>query len=173
MTARRRAGSTDSTSAIRSPTAAVVMTASCVWTASGGVAIGTIGGQSAQQRTPLGALTFRGGAVDLLLVQSEQLEADRGVSEPRGGLHLLEAGVGSRSTGQVDGGAPLGVDGRPRRRDLIQAVGDRQRTDLTAPQRAGPVVGSALSLGDQVLRSEEHTSELQSLMRISYAVFCL
>src|SRR3546814_7385313 len=26
---------------------------------------------------------------------------------------------------------------------------------------------------DQVQRSEEHTSELQSLMRISYAVFCL
>src|SRR3546814_2787087 len=26
---------------------------------------------------------------------------------------------------------------------------------------------------DAVLRSEEHTSELQSLMRISYAVFCL
>src|SRR3546814_3650090 len=27
--------------------------------------------------------------------------------------------------------------------------------------------------GDFILRSEEHTSELQSLMRISYAVFCL
>src|SRR3546814_2064223 len=27
--------------------------------------------------------------------------------------------------------------------------------------------------GDLVSRSEEHTSELQSLMRISYAVFCL
>src|SRR3546814_8294569 len=26
---------------------------------------------------------------------------------------------------------------------------------------------------DDVMRSEEHTSELQSLMRISYAVFCL
>src|SRR3546814_7911282 len=26
---------------------------------------------------------------------------------------------------------------------------------------------------DAVVRSEEHTSELQSLMRISYAVFCL
>src|SRR3546814_7109028 len=26
---------------------------------------------------------------------------------------------------------------------------------------------------EQTLRSEEHTSELQSLMRISYAVFCL
>src|SRR3546814_10200603 len=27
--------------------------------------------------------------------------------------------------------------------------------------------------GDVIQRSEEHTSELQSLMRISYAVFCL
>src|SRR3546814_1342969 len=27
--------------------------------------------------------------------------------------------------------------------------------------------------GEQSTRSEEHTSELQSLMRISYAVFCL
>src|SRR3546814_12026878 len=26
---------------------------------------------------------------------------------------------------------------------------------------------------DEVVRSEEHTSELQSLMRLSYAVFCL
>src|SRR3546814_10011371 len=26
---------------------------------------------------------------------------------------------------------------------------------------------------EEVVRSEEHTSELQSLMRISYAVFCL
>src|SRR3546814_5356574 len=32
-------------------------------------------------------------------------------------------------------------------------------------------VGIVLTL--PVLRSEEHTSELQSLMRISYAVFCL
>src|SRR3546814_2184725 len=32
---------------------------------------------------------------------------------------------------------------------------------------------AALSLFTHVLRSEEHTSELQSLMRISYAVFCL
>src|SRR3546814_6219528 len=27
--------------------------------------------------------------------------------------------------------------------------------------------------GREIVRSEEHTSELQSLMRISYAVFCL
>src|SRR3546814_6956606 len=31
----------------------------------------------------------------------------------------------------------------------------------------------ALGLTDAFPRSEEHTSELQSLMRISYAVFCL
>src|SRR3546814_5320873 len=30
-----------------------------------------------------------------------------------------------------------------------------------------------IKLGDVINRSEEHTSELQSLMRISYAVFCL
>src|SRR3546814_6880323 len=30
-----------------------------------------------------------------------------------------------------------------------------------------------LSIGQETDRSEEHTSELQSLMRISYAVFCL
>src|SRR3546814_2544669 len=31
----------------------------------------------------------------------------------------------------------------------------------------------AVNGGRRVVRSEEHTSELQSLMRISYAVFCL
>src|SRR3546814_8172959 len=31
----------------------------------------------------------------------------------------------------------------------------------------------ARTADDALLRSEEHTSELQSLMRISYAVFCL
>src|SRR3546814_9967616 len=37
-----------------------------------------------------------------------------------------------------------------------------------APEQAGCLVRCACRL-----RSEEHTSELQSLMRISYAVFCL
>src|SRR3546814_5431499 len=32
---------------------------------------------------------------------------------------------------------------------------------------------AALQSMDEAERSEEHTSELQSLMRISYAVFCL
>src|SRR3546814_1326444 len=33
--------------------------------------------------------------------------------------------------------------------------------------------GATNGSGRQFIRSEEHTSELQSLMRISYAVFCL
>src|SRR3546814_6328495 len=37
--------------------------------------------------------------------------------------------------------------------------------------RADPLTVTCLELGAG--RSEEHTSELQSLMRISYAVFCL
>src|SRR3546814_7562959 len=37
---------------------------------------------------------------------------------------------------------------------------------------AGSLGGAAI-MSDRRLRSEEHTSELQSLMRISYAVFCL
>src|SRR3546814_11565559 len=46
------------------------------------------------------------------------------------------------------------------------------------PAEGRPVVGRGRSRGVQHLRqtmrrSEEHTSELQSLMRISYAVFCL
>src|SRR3546814_7237095 len=44
-------------------------------------------------------------------------------------------------------------------------------------QYAPPVARRFADLGtvgdDYLLRSEEHTSELQSLMRISYAVFCL
>src|SRR3546814_3649224 len=34
-------------------------------------------------------------------------------------------------------------------------------------------LGYAVGLGHPPARSEEHTSELQSLMRTSYAVFCL
>src|SRR3546814_6855590 len=41
---------------------------------------------------------------------------------------------------------------------------------LEAPGEPFPI--PCLHIGE-VVRSEEHTSELQSLMRISYAVFCL
>src|SRR3546814_5618205 len=35
-----------------------------------------------------------------------------------------------------------------------------------------PAVGAMIVGGERDHRSEEHTSELQSLMRLSYAVFC-
>src|SRR3546814_8144773 len=38
---------------------------------------------------------------------------------------------------------------------------------------AAPVLVLPRALHVGIIRSEEHTSELQSLMRISYAVFCL
>src|SRR3546814_7455569 len=50
--------------------------------------------------------------------------------------------------------------------DLVRIVRPARRDDRIGPRRA--------RLGRRDLRrSEEHTSELQSLMRISYAVFCL
>src|SRR3546814_4954552 len=42
-----------------------------------------------------------------------------------------------------------------------------------AEQLAGRIRDAHTELGAGELRSEEHTSELPSLMRISYAVFCL
>src|SRR3546814_1944687 len=44
------------------------------------------------------------------------------------------------------------------------------------PCGTGDTVGACVAIagtGVRAVRSEEHTSELQSLMRISYAVFCL
>src|SRR3546814_9893430 len=39
--------------------------------------------------------------------------------------------------------------------------------------RTPPCADALVAAGITRVRSEEHTSELQSLMRISYAVFCL
>src|SRR3546814_10070630 len=57
------------------------------------------------------------------------------------------------------------------------AAFERQRSRAAGPTHRLAAVGAGAdahvprSGGD--VRSEEHTSELQSLMRISYAVFCL
>src|SRR3546814_7401445 len=45
--------------------------------------------------------------------------------------------------------------------------------ELARDLRLGPVAARRDGNGQQARRSEEHTSELQSLMRISYAVYCL
>src|SRR3546814_7839572 len=57
--------------------------------------------------------------------------------------------------------------------------GDPRRDDLAALRRVTLKQADVLVINDRCVlraegaRSEEHTSELQSLMRISYAVFCL
>src|SRR3546814_3227908 len=72
-------------------------------------------------------------------------------------LNLWPGAVGAGRVGTAEAGQDDGVD--------LCAAGPR----------SGPC-GLPLPPGyddDATLRSEEHTSELQSLMRISYAVFCL
>src|SRR3546814_6248194 len=48
-----------------------------------------------------------------------------------------------------------------------------KRVSTRAAKRDAAARGAAQGAASDRLRSEEHTSELQSLMRISYAVFCL
>src|SRR3546814_3413249 len=60
----------------------------------------------------------------------------------------------------------------------IELLGIATQSQLVTQRVAGEVHGNLAvferSVGQQTdYRSEEHTSELQSLMRISYAVFCL
>src|SRR3546814_6825395 len=62
-------------------------------------------------------------------------------------------------------------------RDEAYGAADRA-VGAEAGAHAARAAGDAQLAGDRALdhdhqRSEEHTSELQSLMRISYAVFCL
>src|SRR3546814_4126561 len=49
----------------------------------------------------------------------------------------------------------------------------RPKRTAARPLRLSDRPRKRLPALDDVIRSEEHTSELQSLMRISYAVFCL
>src|SRR3546814_3833753 len=60
---------------------------------------------------------------------------------------------------------------RSNRYDLVLETFEDQGLDLPRAQRATRM--AALIQRYAARRSEEHTSELQSLMRISYAVFCL
>src|SRR3546814_2494509 len=75
---------------------------------------------------------------------------------------------------------------RPPRKGIGEEGGAARfgrRAGIVVEQRGGPIAVGLLQRHDlcrHVLeqlfisgRSEEHTSELQSLMRISYAVFCL
>src|SRR3546814_7060275 len=66
--------------------------------------------------------------------------------------------LGKRSRGRAEPGLP-GI-----------RIGRRERSGAAREADFGPPTWNLAHLAP---RSEEHTSELQSLMRISYAVFCL
>src|SRR3546814_9710265 len=59
-----------------------------------------------------------------------------------------------------------------RKRYSLAALEDLGRS-ADAPRGFIEALASKGAAGDAGVRSEEHTSELQSLMRISYCVFCL
>src|SRR3546814_9077670 len=94
------------------------------------------------------------------------------------GVHVIfadpEADAGGLETGlrQVSRRAVTGRQERHfQRRDF---VADALLHRLDAADRAANGVLRLVGIGvENDDRSEEHTSELQTLMRISYAVFCL
>src|SRR3546814_3446289 len=55
----------------------------------------------------------------------------------------------------------------------IEGVSTKNNPPELVVMDLSPDTDSAVERVKEVCRSEEHTSELQSLMRISYAVFCL
>src|SRR3546814_4902172 len=84
------------------------------------------------------------------------------------------------------GGMPLAINAGVRFEDTDYTSSGASRTVLSAKprldQNGDPTGQNDIVVSDVVPvsfrgkyndRSEEHTSELQSLMRISYAVFCL
>src|SRR3546814_3193263 len=77
--------------------------------------------------------------------------------------HVVEAGVG---IGQLGHQAVAEGDGEA---EITGAAGGVVEAGGAGIHRLHLEAGA----GEEAGRSEEHTSELQSLMRISYAVFCL
>src|SRR3546814_7954420 len=85
-------------------------------------------------------------------------------ADAAGLLQGVEEGMADEGVSGPGAAVPLG------RRQLGDA---RQRADGDSFVLARRPVHAAPSHAAVDSRSEEHTSELQSLMRISYAVFCL
>src|SRR3546814_3909401 len=69
------------------------------------------------------------------------------------------------------------AEARRRALEMLKAVRirDPERVARAYPHEVSGGMGQRIMIAMMLIpdRSEEHTSELQSLMRISYAVFCL
>src|SRR3546814_3695705 len=92
--------------------------------------------------------------------------AEAGLSAHFGGTALLYGGLLTLTFGTVGLLASIRLE-----RVAAYSVLVSSGTLLSALGMDSPALGAAAVF--YLARSEEHTSELQSLMRISYAVFCL
>src|SRR3546814_7768459 len=93
-------------------------------------------------------------------------------------LAALDPADGDTAWGLIDLGIGLPALGTVKLSDLASFVGPRQQPVMRdryflAERPLSEYVRLAQENGSITDRSEEHTSELQSLMRITYAVFCL
>src|SRR3546814_8885413 len=79
--------------------------------------------------------------------------------------------MASKKDGDVEAVGKLAKQTSPEQLAEIDALLADYRARRAADKRAA--ADAARARLAQAKRSEEHTSELQSLMRISYAVFCL
>src|SRR3546814_6077504 len=109
-------------------------------------------------------------------------QMDRGRTEMIAAHVDLPHRLDLRVPGEAEGGAEREVDRRvlvapERDRESGLGIADRrvgvERRRHGRSQQRGNCQESEKGLTHFQTRSEEHTSELQSLMRISYAVFCL
>src|SRR3546814_2047151 len=80
---------------------------------------------------------------------------------------------GGRWKGGSEAKNPDRVNGRKRRGRHAAGALPPPRLQVRVAGRKGGKQAWEFSTTSALPRSEEHTSELQSLMRISYAVFCL
>src|SRR3546814_8921041 len=106
------------------------------------------GADTSVERVVIGRRTAEQELDLLLLIESEAPDAER-----------------ARILPPSPAAAPAPV-GEPATREMVQAVRD-WLNDAVKPHAEGH------DKFQVAVRSEEHTSELQSLMRNSYAVFCL
>src|SRR3546814_8600196 len=90
------------------------------------------------------------------------------LDHPCGAVRALDAVAAGAAQGQRREAAA--VEEQQALLALAEPVGERVDQRRRQPAAAVGRVGPHVDRGE---RSEEHTSELQSLMRISYAVFCL
>src|SRR3546814_6558073 len=67
----------------------------------------------------------------------------------------------------------LDVYSAPRKEFAITMAGMISLPSISRLALAAALLVPTIAHASELTRSEEHTSELQSLMRISYAVFCL